>query len=86
MTKSTNGSLRIHSFLELFNYLMPISGLTSLDWLPLGGNNIRDISPLVMNSGLSEGDFVHLGGNPLSDESINVYIPQLLERGVNVER
>ena len=54
--------------------------------LCIGGNNIRDISPLVMNSGLSEGDFVHLGGNPLSDESINVYIPQLLERGVNVER
>lgn len=66
--------------------LSPLAGLTSLDWLPLGGNNISDISPLVMNSGLSEGDFVHLGGNPLSDESINVYIPQLLERGVNVGR
>jgi len=66
--------------------LSPLAGLTSLDWLPLGGNNISDISPLVMNSGLSEGDFVHLGGNPLSDESINVYIPQLLGRGVNVGR
>jgi len=66
--------------------ISPLAGLTSLDWLPLGGNNISDISPLVMNSGLSEGDFIHLGGNPLSDESVNVYIPQLLERGVNVER
>lgn len=66
--------------------ISPLAGLTSLDWLPLGGNNISDISPLVMNSGLSEGDFVHLGGNPLSDESINVHIPQLLGRGVNVER
>ena len=65
--------------------ISPLTDLTSLDWLPLGGNSISDISPLVMNSGLSEGDFVHLGGNPLSDESINVYIPQLLERGVNVQ-
>jgi Leucine-rich repeat (LRR) protein len=66
--------------------ISPLSGLTNLDWLPLGGNNISDISPLVKNSGLSEGDFVHLGGNPLTDESMNVYVPQLLERGVDVQR
>jgi len=65
--------------------ISPLTSLTSLDWLPLGGNSISDISPLVMNSGLSEGDFVHLGGNPLSDESIDVYVPQLLERGVDVQ-
>jgi len=47
-------------------------------------NSISDISPLVENSGLSEGDTVDLGDNPLSATSINVYIPQLEERGVDV--
>jgi len=65
--------------------ISPLARLTNLDWLPLGGNNISDISPLVANSGLSEGDFVHLGGNPLSTMSVNVYIPQLRERGVDVQ-
>lgn len=65
--------------------ISPLSGLTNLDWLPLGGNNISDISPLVANSGLSEEDFVSLEGNPLDTTSINVYIPQLRERGVDVQ-
>jgi hypothetical protein len=38
----------------------------------------------VENSGLSAGDTVNLSGNPLSDTSMNVYIPQLEERRVNV--
>jgi hypothetical protein len=46
---------------------------------------------LVENSGLSVGKqeygqdrVVYLGDNPLSITSVNVYIPQLVERGVNV--
>jgi hypothetical protein len=38
----------------------------------------------VANSGLSVGDTVNLSGNPLSTTSINVYIPQLIARGVDV--
>ena len=48
-------------------------------------NNISDISPLVENSGLSMGDTIDLRGNPLSTESVNVYIPQLEARGVEVK-
>jgi hypothetical protein len=39
----------------------------------------------VANSELSEGDSVDLRDNPLSTTSVNVYIPELEERGVNVE-
>jgi hypothetical protein len=38
----------------------------------------------VANSGLSAGDTVYLSGNPLSTTSVDVYIPQLEERGVNI--
>jgi len=41
---------------------------------------------LVQNEGLGTGgwDFVGLEGNPLSSDSINIYIPQLEARGVDV--
>jgi Leucine-rich repeat (LRR) protein len=62
-----------------------LAGLTNLRELSLYSNNISDISPLVANSGLSAGDIVNLSGNPLSTTSVDVYIPQLEERGVVVE-
>ena len=61
-----------------------LAGLTNLNMLSLVDNNISDISPLVENSGLSDGATVSLSGNPLSTTSIDVYIPQLEERGVDV--
>jgi outer membrane murein-binding lipoprotein Lpp len=61
-----------------------LAGLTNLQELSLWGNDISDISPLVANSGLSAGDIVNLSGNPLSTTSVDVYIPQLEERGVNI--
>ena len=61
-----------------------LAGLPNLQWLFLGNNNISDISPLVDNVGFSNGDSVNLMHNPLSEESINIYIPQLEERGVTV--
>ncbi len=70
--------------------LSPFSGLTNLQYLILDQNRISDISPLVENSGLRgqaslhEWDEVFLEGNPLSNTSVNVYIPQLEERGVFV--
>jgi hypothetical protein len=45
---------------------------------------ITDISPLVFSPGLSEGDKVFLVANPLSEESIELYIPELEGRGVTV--
>ena len=39
---------------------------------------------MLENSGLGEGDSVYLLNNPLDDDSINVHIPTLEERGVEV--
>lgn len=61
-----------------------LSNLTNLAVLFLSTNQISDISPLVENSGLSSGHFVYLTDNPLSTRSLDVYIPQLEERGVDV--
>jgi hypothetical protein len=41
--------------------------------------------PLVENEGLGERDEVYLADNPLSDDSINIYIPELEARGVTVD-
>ncbi|MAH39612.1 MAG: hypothetical protein CL873_03660, partial [Dehalococcoidales bacterium] len=62
-----------------------LAGLNDLQGLDLMDNNISDISALVENTGLSAGDTVNLSNNPLSAMSVNVYIPQLEERGVDVE-
>ena len=64
--------------------LSQLSGLNRLSWLDLSNNKIADISPLLENSGLGEGDFVDLRHNPLDDDSINVHIIALKERGVKV--
>ena len=64
--------------------LAPVADLGALTYLQLSGNNIADLAPLVANSGLGEGDRVEVYENPLSAQSIGVYIPVLLERGVEV--
>jgi len=61
-----------------------LSSLTSLTELHLRENQISDVSPLVENTGLSWGDRVNLCKNPLSDDSENIYIPELQGRGVYV--
>ena len=65
--------------------LSPLTGLTNLWELHLSDNNISDISPLVENSGLSQGDTVNLMNNPLGTTSVNVSIPQLWEKRVDVK-
>ena len=62
-----------------------LSSLANLTALWLGGNNISDISPLVANTGLDKGDTVDVSGNPLYSASINVHIPALQQRGVEVQ-
>ena len=64
--------------------LGPLAALDSLTYLQLGNNNIADLAPLVANPGLGDGDHVEVIYNPLSVQSMNVYIPALLERGVEV--
>jgi len=64
--------------------IKPISSLINLNELSLRWNQISDIQPLVDNSGLSDWDVIYLVNNPLSDISLNTYIPQLEERGVEV--
>jgi len=62
----------------------PLSSLINLNELGLRWNQVADIQPLVENSGLSDWDVLYLAGNPLSAESLNTFIPQLEERGVEV--
>ena len=62
----------------------PLAGLMNLTELYLSSNQIADIGPLVENVGLGEGDSVDVAGNPLSEESRNVHVPALRERGVDV--
>jgi Leucine-rich repeat (LRR) protein len=64
--------------------ISPLASLTNLTVLGLHENQISDISPLVANSGLSSGDVVYLEDNPLDTDSLNTYIPQLKNRGVEV--
>ena len=68
----------------IYSGIANISGLqycTNLVSLILYQNQISDISPL---SSLTSLTMLYLDGNPLSKTSVNVYIPQLEERGVNV--
>ncbi|MFO7774146.1 MAG: leucine-rich repeat domain-containing protein [Dehalococcoidia bacterium] len=64
--------------------ISPLTNLTNLTHLHLGDNEISDIEALVDNPGLAEGDRVYLYNNPLNSDSINIYIPQLEARGVDV--
>jgi len=64
--------------------ISPLANLTGLIWLDLGYNEISDISPLVQNEGLGAEDVILLYGNPLTEDSINIYIPELQARGVTV--
>jgi len=65
--------------------ISPLASLTNLTHLNLSDNQISNIYPLVQNTGLGTGDFVDVQVNPLSDDSINVYIPELQARGVTVD-
>jgi len=67
------------------NQISDVSALvdmTSLEELDLGGNDVEDLSPL---RGLTKLARLDVRNNPLSKESIDVHIPALRERGVDVE-
>lgn len=61
-----------------------LATVVNISTLLLNNNKIIDIEPLMDNPGLSTGDIVMLSNNPLNDISINEYIPELINRGVNI--
>jgi hypothetical protein len=61
--------------------IAPLSNLTALKRLGLSNNQISDISPLADLTNLT---MVYLWENPLSSDSINIYVPELRARGVDV--
>jgi hypothetical protein len=61
--------------------ITPLSNLTALKRLSLSDNQISDISPLANLTNLTT---VYLWENPLSSDSINIYVPELRARGVDV--
>ena len=62
-----------------------LSRLMNLVVLWLWDNNIADLSPLVANRGLGTGETISVRENPLNDTSINIHIPALQDRGVEVD-
>ena len=62
--------------------MSPLAGLTELTDLRLGFNDIRDVSPLA---GLTELTGLRLRGNLLDRASLDVHVPALLRRGVDVQ-
>ena len=69
---------------NLIRDISVLSGLTNLVVLWLWGNLISDISPLVANTGLGRGEGIVVSENPLNEASINVHIPALQSRRVEV--
>ena len=65
-----------------------LRGLTQLTYLSLGNNSISDVSPLLgLNLIGREWDStgLYLGGNPLSYASINIHIPAMQAKGIEVQ-
>ncbi len=62
--------------------MSPLAGLTQLTTLDLGGNRIADVSPLTELTLLKT---LNLWGNSLSYDSINIYIPALKAKGVEIK-
>ncbi len=62
----------------------PLSGLSNLSCLGLQENDITDLAPLADGSKYKYDMGLRIQGNPLSDDSIEVYIPQIEKRGIKV--
>ena len=69
---------------NLVSDLTSLGALENLEAVDLSDNLVEDIAPLVENPAIDGGDWITLTGNPLSEESLNVHVPALLDRGVHV--
>ena len=65
--------------------ISPLTGLPHLKEVGLANNSISDLSPLAENLGVGDGTEIDVRKNPLSYPSIQVYIPALQERGVEID-
>ena len=63
----------------------PIAGLSNIGWLVLENNLIEDIGPLASGKIFTSWGRLSLMDNPLNKDSINTYIPQLQNKGVEVD-
>ena len=63
----------------------PLEGMTRMIRLHLTDNQVSDISPLVANPGIGMLDTVDLEWNPLSSESLHDDMPELCQRGAEVQ-
>ena len=64
--------------------ISPLTGLPHLKEVGLASNSISDLSPLAENLKVGDGTEIDIRNNPLSYPSIQVYIPALKERGVEI--
>ena len=65
--------------------LSALTELTNLTHLNLNGNRISDFSPLVTSTGINRGDELDLRDNPSSPESLELHIPTLQSKGVELQ-
>lgn len=90
--KSITPLKKLQRLTKLYLWENEIENISVLEYLPdlrlieLRDNKIKDILPLVKNVNIKNGAIVNLSENPLSDQSINEYLPELLNRGVVVFR
>ncbi len=54
---------------------------TDGNFIDVTSNEVYDLSPMVQNAGIGLHDNVWLEDNPLSEDSCNVYVPELEGRG-----
>lgn len=66
--------------------ITPLTSLAALRTVDLTDNQITDLTPLLDNPGLdgSGGDRVDVGNNPIDENSLNVVIPELQQRGSGI--
>ena len=64
--------------------ILSLSNLPALKRLEADGNNISNLGPLVANAGLGSGDKIGVERNPIDQTSINLHVPVLRARGVDV--
>jgi len=82
----------LHHITSLFVHNNPLSDLTPLittdrlHILNLVNCPVTDLGPLLANPDFAANDTLYLTGCPLSDNAINVQIPELQTRGVEVIR
>ena len=64
--------------------ISPLTRLVHLKTVQLAGNSVSDLSPLVENQALNGGAQIDVRNNPLSYPSIQVHIPTLQGRGIEI--